>query len=307
MFLVDARRGAHRRRQRSCATSSRPPRRTASGSRPNLVSFDDLPGAPDAHSAPRDAPHPAAPARLHAKRSFSAVLAPAASGAATRRWARWAPTRPSRCSRRQPRRLSEYFTQLFAQVTNPPLDAIREQLGDLDVRHDRAGGQPARPRPAQLPARRPRHARCSRRTSSASSATSTSTARRPGFRAFAIDGLFDVADRPSPRARGASEWPSAVAACCAAGRGGDGPPVPTSSSCPTETPTPTPHRCRRCCSPRRCTTTSCGAAVGSRPASSSSAPTRGRVHDLALLVGYGASAVNPYLALDTVEDLARAA
>ena len=28
----------------------------------------------------------------------------------------------------RPRALYDYFTQLFAQVTNPPLDAIREEL-----------------------------------------------------------------------------------------------------------------------------------------------------------------------------------
>ena len=28
----------------------------------------------------------------------------------------------------RPRMLYDYFTQLFAQVTNPPLDAIREEL-----------------------------------------------------------------------------------------------------------------------------------------------------------------------------------
>ena len=34
----------------------------------------------------------------------------------------------SRCCRAGPRLLFDYFTQLFAQVTNPPLDAIREEL-----------------------------------------------------------------------------------------------------------------------------------------------------------------------------------
>ena len=44
------------------------------------------------------------------------------------RSARWAPTRRSpRCPTR-PRLLFDYFQQLFAQVTNPPLDAIREEL-----------------------------------------------------------------------------------------------------------------------------------------------------------------------------------
>ena len=56
------------------------------------------------------------------------LLAPMATGPAASRWARWAPTPRSRRSRRQPRLLFDYFTQLFAQVTNPPLDAIREEL-----------------------------------------------------------------------------------------------------------------------------------------------------------------------------------
>ena len=32
------------------------------------------------------------------------------------------------CSPSEPRLLYDYFFQLFAQVTNPPLDAIREEL-----------------------------------------------------------------------------------------------------------------------------------------------------------------------------------
>ena len=47
---------------------------------------------------------------------------------AARRSARWAPTRRSRCCPTGSRMLFDYFQQLFAQVTNPPLDAIREEL-----------------------------------------------------------------------------------------------------------------------------------------------------------------------------------
>ncbi len=43
----------------------------------------------------------------------------------------------------RPRLLFDYFTQLFAQVTNPPLDAIREELVTSLGRDDRTGGQPA--------------------------------------------------------------------------------------------------------------------------------------------------------------------
>ncbi len=58
------------------------------------------------------------------------------SASCSRRWpapapsrsAPWAPTRPIAALSERPRLLFDYFTQLFAQVTNPPLDAIREEL-----------------------------------------------------------------------------------------------------------------------------------------------------------------------------------
>ena len=70
---------------------------------------------------------PAADVRLHARgaASSSSRRWPAP---APRRSARWAPTRRSRCCPTGPRLLFDYFSQLFAQVTNPPLDAIREEL-----------------------------------------------------------------------------------------------------------------------------------------------------------------------------------
>ena len=51
----------------------------------------------------------------------------------------------------RPRLLFDYFQQLFAQVTNPPLDAIREELvTSLGVARS-ARGQPARPAPGVVP------------------------------------------------------------------------------------------------------------------------------------------------------------
>ena len=47
---------------------------------------------------------------------------------ATIRSARWAPTRRSPCSSNKPKLLYNYFKQNFAQVTNPPIDPIREEL-----------------------------------------------------------------------------------------------------------------------------------------------------------------------------------
>ena len=54
---------------------------------------------------------------------------------------------------KRPRLIFDYFTQLFAQVTNPPLDAIREELVTSLGGSAGPGGQPARcPSPATLPA-----------------------------------------------------------------------------------------------------------------------------------------------------------
>ena len=47
---------------------------------------------------------------------------------ARKRSARWAPTRRSRRCRHKSKLLYTYFKQNFAQVTNPPIDPIREEL-----------------------------------------------------------------------------------------------------------------------------------------------------------------------------------
>jgi glutamate synthase (NADPH/NADH) large chain len=55
------------------------------------------------------------------------ILAPMAQ-APRKRSARWATTPRCRCSRTRPKVFYNYFKQLFAQVTNPPIDPIREEL-----------------------------------------------------------------------------------------------------------------------------------------------------------------------------------
>ena len=51
--------------------------------------------------------------------------------------------------RKRPRLLFDYFGELFAQVTNPPLDAIREEMV-TSRRHDRAGAEPTQSRTGVL-------------------------------------------------------------------------------------------------------------------------------------------------------------
>ena len=148
------------------------------------------------------------------------------------------------------RLLYDYFTQLFAQVTNPPLDAIREELvtslaatvgpeGNLlDARPGLVPADPAAP--AGHRPRRPGQAAC----------TSTSTARRPGFKAFAIDGLFEVGQAGTAgaahRRPGARRWPG-PSRTCAAGSPRPSPTGPTSSCSRTATPPRSWRPSRRCC------------------------------------------------------------
>jgi glutamate synthase (ferredoxin) len=93
--------------------------------RDNLVDIKDLP--PASQVPPPD--HATLERRRMAfgytQEDLRLLLGPMASAAS--RLARWAPTRRSRCC---PIAASavRLFKQLFAQVTNPPLDAIREEM-----------------------------------------------------------------------------------------------------------------------------------------------------------------------------------
>ena len=207
------------------------------------------------------------------------------------RSARWAPTPRSRRSRDRPRLLFDYFAQLFAQVTNPPLDAIREELvtslsGTIGPEANLLEPTPASCRqlvlpfpvvdqrragqdPAHQPRRRParlRHPRLPR------------PVRRRGRRRGA--------GRPARRdlRRGVR---------------GDRRRRPRSSCSPTGTPPPSSRRSRRCCSPAPCTTTWCGRRPAPRSAWSSRPATSARCTTSRCSIGYGAAAVNPYLAMES--------
>ena len=92
------------------------------------IRLEDIPmpdDVPDARH--RQAPRSPAGLRLHAGRPQDAHGADGGHRA-RRPSAPWATTRRSRCSPTAPKPLYAYFRQLFAQVTNPPIDPIREQL-----------------------------------------------------------------------------------------------------------------------------------------------------------------------------------
>ena len=137
--------GAHRRRRGDQGEPGRRAARTASGSTQGLVHLDDLPDREHVVYSHESV--------LRRQETFGYTheelkLLVVADGADRRRGAsaRWAPTRRSRCSPTARGMLFDYFQQLFAQVTNPPLDAIREELVTSLSCHDRRRGQPARRR-----------------------------------------------------------------------------------------------------------------------------------------------------------------
>ena len=197
------------------------------------------------------------PDREHVVSSHESVRAPPADRSAT-------PTRSSSCSSRRwrktgyeaigsmgtdtpiavlserPRLLFDYFQQLFAQVTNPPLDAIREELVTSLSSTIGPGGQPARSRARTRAARSSCRSRSSTTTSWPSSSTSTTTATGPHLAAQVISGLYRVRRRRRGAARGARPGaPGSV--------GGDRGRASASWCCPTATPTPSARRSRRCC------------------------------------------------------------
>ncbi len=147
----------------------------------------------------------------------------------------------------KPRLLFDYFSQLFAQVTNPPLDAIREELVTSLAGSIGPEANLLDPTPGVLPP--------------GGAAVPGVLQRRPGqdppHQPRRRHARFRHPRRPwSLRRRGRR-------------RGDGGPPrrdlrrdlrgdrraVPGSSCSPTGTRPPSSRRSRRCCSPRPCTTT----------------------------------------------------
>ena len=74
-------------------------------------------------------------------------------------------------------------------------------------------------------------------------------------------------------------------------------------SCPTATAPRTLHRSRPCCSPPRSTSIWSGSGRVRRRRLIIETGDAREVPHIATLIGYGAAAVNPYLALETVDDL----
>ncbi len=202
------------------------------------------------------------------------------------------------------RLLYDYFTQLFAQVTNPPLDAIREELvtslaatigPEANLLDARCGScrQILLPLPVID------------RDDLAKLMYVNEHGETPEFKAFAIDGLFEVREAGSvgaPTSAGGEALRRAledvrrrVSEAIADGANlivlsdrnatADWAPIPSLLL------TAAIHHHLV----REKTRTKVGLVIETGDAR--------EVHHMALLIGFGAAAVNPYLALDSIDDM----
>ncbi|MEO6473304.1 MAG: glutamate synthase large subunit, partial [Aeromicrobium sp.] len=197
----------------------------------------------------------------------------------------------------RPRLLFDYFTQLFAQVTNPPLDAIREELvtslaGTIGPERNLLEPSAASCRMLQLPfpvidndeLAKIRHM--------------NRDGDLPGFAVHIVRGLYDVHGGGDALESKLTEICEEVSKAIAEGariivlsdRHSDSELAPIPSLLLTGA---VHHHLVR-----EKERTQVGLIVETGDVR--------EVHHVALLIGYGATAVNPYLAMESAEDLARA-
>lgn len=196
----------------------------------------------------------------------------------------------------RPRQLFDYFSQLFAQVTNPPLDSIREEIvtslaGTMGPEKNLLDPSPASCRMLQLPfpvidndeLAKIRHM--------------NKDGDMPGFSVHVVRGLYDVAGGGRALKEKIDEICADVSRAVADGAriivlsdrhsNADLAPIPSLLL------TGAVHHHMV----REKLRTQAGLIVETGDVR--------EVHHVALLIGFGATAVNPYLALETGEDLAR--
>ncbi len=197
----------------------------------------------------------------------------------------------------RPRLLFDYFTQMFAQVTNPPLDAIREELvtsigGAIGPEPNLLEDDPDHARKLMLPFPV---------IDNDELAKIVHVAQGPGlsgaFRAVTVRGLYRVDGGGKALEDRLEEIFAEVDAAVADGvsflvlsdRNSDADLAPIPSLLLLSA---VHHHLLR-----RHTRTQISLVVEAGDVR--------EVHHAALLIGYGAAALNPYLAMETVEDLAR--
>ena len=197
----------------------------------------------------------------------------------------------------RPRLLFDYFSQLFAQVTNPPLDAIREELvtslsSPIGPEVNLLTSSPAHCRQVVLPFP------VIDNDELAKLLQINADGDQPGLAACKLVGLYRVDGGAAALAARLEQICAEVSARIAAGarfvvlsdRDSDADLAPIPSLLLTSAVHQHLVRTKE--------RTKVGLLVEAGDVR--------EVHHVALLIGYGAAAVNPYLAMESVENLARA-
>ncbi|HUM14639.1 MAG TPA: glutamate synthase large subunit [Candidatus Nitrosotalea sp.] len=192
----------------------------------------------------------------------------------------------------RPRLLYDYFKQLFAQVTNPPLDGIREELVTQIATSIGPEGNLLEPVPEA----------CRQIKLKTPLLTNDELARirhvdQPGFKATTVSMLFPVAEGAAGLERAMDELCRQVSRAVADGctflilsdRGVDASHAPIPALLATAG---VHHHLIR--EGTRCKV---GFVIETGEAR--------EVHHMALLLGYGAGAINPYLAFESLDDMIR--
>jgi glutamate synthase (NADPH/NADH) large chain len=196
----------------------------------------------------------------------------------------------------KPRLLFDYFAQLFAQVTNPPLDAIREELvtslyNTIGPEYNLLDPGPASCRRLVLPFPVLDDDALSKIVKI------NREGDLPGYQTYVVRGLYDVTGGAAALTARLDELCAEISAAIADGariivlsdRHSNAELAPIPSLLLTAA---VHHHLVR-----QKTRTQVGLIVEAGDVR--------EVHHVALLIGYGAAAVNPYLAIESVEDLAR--
>ncbi len=255
----------------------------------HLISIDDLPAAP--HTPPPD--HEVVARRQiafgYTQEDLRLLLGPMASNGEEPIGSMGTDT-PLAVLSERPRLLYDYFTQLFAQVTNPPLDAIREELVTSmasTIGPERNLLQPEPESCRQIKVKYPvldNHELAKLRHVDA-----------PGFRSVTLPMLFPPGEGGAGLERALDDLRARASEAVRAGATililSDRGMNEDRAAMPSLLATAGVHHHLV----REGARTKCALVVETGDAR--------EVHHMALLIGYGAGAVNPHLAFETLDDM----
>ena len=257
--------------------------------RDHMVELDKLPNPPRVH----DVDHDTLRLRQHAfgytVEELKLIISPMARDGQEALGSMGNDT-PLACLSDQPQLLYAYFKQLFAQVTNPPLDAIREEL--VTSLYTYLG------REGNLLDETPQHAHLIKLKQPILSNVDLEKLRHVAvgaLRSATLPMLFHVADGPSGLEKALEELCRSAAAAVREGasvlvlsdRGVDRDHAPIPSLLATSA---VHHHLIR-----EGTRNQCGLVIETGEAR--------EAHHFCLLIGFGAGAINPYVAFETLADL----